>query len=94
MIANIFLSLLRFTAVQAAKKLHRSRLLIHQMLTAAPYGAVTTLGTAFRQPKQKSDFYSLFDNWILKDKEPSPEQQHYIMAVLIRGGVFGASLKE
>lgn len=59
-----------------------------------PYGAVTTLGTAFRQPKQKHDFYSLFDNWILKDKEPSPEQQHYIMAVLIRGGVFGASLKE
>ena len=59
-----------------------------------PYGAVTTLGTAFRQPKQKLDFYSLFDNWMLKDQQPSVEQQHYIMAVLIRGGVFGASGKE
>jgi CRISPR-associated protein Csy3 len=52
------------------------------------------LGTAFRQPKQKLDFYSLFDNWMLKGQEPSLEQQHYIMAVLIRGGVFGASGKE
>ncbi len=59
-----------------------------------PYGAVTTLGTAFRHPKQKSDFYNLFDGWILKDKLPDPEQQHYVMAVLIRGGVFGESGKE
>jgi CRISPR-associated protein Csy3 len=59
-----------------------------------PYGAVTTLGTAFRQPKQKQDFYTLFDNWILKDEAPTVEQQHYVIAVLIRGGVFGASGKE
>lgn len=59
-----------------------------------PYAAVTTLGTAFRQPKQKQDFYSLFDRWILKDEAPELEQQHYIMAVLIRGGVFGESGKE
>ncbi len=59
-----------------------------------PYGAVTTLGTAFRQPRQKQDFYTLFDNWILKDEKPSAEQQHYVMAILIRGGVFGASGKE
>ncbi len=59
-----------------------------------PYGAVTTLGTAFRQPKQKLDFYTLFDAWVLNDEKPSVEQQHYIMAVLIRGGVFGASGKE
>ena len=63
-------------------------------IAAEPYGAVTTLGTAFRQPTQKQDFYSLFDNWVLKDSAPSPEQQHYVMAVLIRGGVFGASGKE
>lgn len=63
-------------------------------VAAEPYGAVTTLGTAFRQPKQKQDFYSLFDNWVLKDSVPSVEQQHYVMAVLIRGGVFGASGKE
>lgn len=59
-----------------------------------PYGAVTTLGTAFRQPRQKQDFYSIFDNWILKDEKPTIEQQHYVIAVLIRGGVFGASGKE
>ncbi len=59
-----------------------------------PYGAVTTMGTAFRQPKQKMDFYSLFDNWVLNDKKPEVGQQHYVMGVLIRGGVFGASGKE
>ncbi len=59
-----------------------------------PYGAVTTMGTAFRQPKAKMDFYSLFDNWVLKGEVPEVEQQHYVMGVLIRGGVFGASGKE
>ena len=59
-----------------------------------PYGAVTTMGTAFRQPKAKMDFYSLFDNWVLKGETPEVEQQHYVMGVLIRGGVFGASGKE
>ena len=63
-------------------------------IAVEPYGAVTTLGTAFRQPKQKQDFYSLFDGWVLKDEVPTPEQQHYVMAVLIRGGVFGESGKE
>ena len=66
----------------------------HFPIAAEPYGSVTTLGTAFRQPKQKVDFYHLFDDWVLKDKEPSDEQKHYIMAILIRGGVFGASSKE
>lgn len=63
-------------------------------IAVEPYGAVTTMGHAFRQPKQKMDFYTLFDNWILKDEKPTVEQQHYIIAVLIRGGVFGASGKE
>lgn len=59
-----------------------------------PYGAVTTMGHAFRQPKQKQDFYTLFDNWVLKGEKLTLEQQHYVIAVLIRGGVFGASGKE
>jgi len=63
-------------------------------IAVEPYGAVTTMGHAFRQPKQKLDFYSLFDNWILKDEKPTTEQQHYVIAILIRGGVFGASGKE
>lgn len=53
------------------------------------YGSVTTLGKAYRQPKDKEDFYNLLDNWLLKDKVPSLENQHYVMAMLIRGGVFG-----
>lgn len=63
-------------------------------IAAEPYGSVTTMGTAFRQPKQRNDFYNLFDDWILKDNTPSIEQQHYLMSILIRGGVFGASSKE
>lgn len=58
-------------------------------IAVEPYGSVTTQGRAYRQPKAKADFYTLLDNWILKDKEPPVEQQHYIMATLIRGGVFG-----
>lgn len=54
-----------------------------------PYGSVTTQGKAYRQPKQKMDFYNLLDNWLLKDQVPAVEQQHYVMAILIRGGVFG-----
>lgn len=54
-----------------------------------PYGSVTTQGKAYRQPKEKIDFYTLLDNWIIKDIEPSSENQHYVIAVLIRGGVFG-----
>lgn len=63
-------------------------------IAVEPYGAVTTLGTAFRQPDAKKDFYTLFDNWILKGEAPAIGDQHYVIAVLIRGGVFGASGKE
>ncbi|SJN13565.1 CRISPR-associated protein, Csy3 family [Halomonas citrativorans] len=58
-------------------------------IAVEPYGSVTTQGTAYRQPKQKVDFYNLLDNWLLKDQVPSAEQQHFVMATLIRGGVFG-----
>lgn len=54
-----------------------------------PYGSVTNRGAAYRQPKEKTDFYNLLDAWLLKGKTPSLEQQHYVMAMLIRGGVFG-----
>lgn len=63
-------------------------------IAVEPYGAVTTLGTAFRQPKQGKDFYTLFDKWVLKGEKPDVNQQHYVMGVLIRGGVFGESGKE
>jgi CRISPR-associated protein Csy3 len=54
-----------------------------------PYGSVTSQGKAYRQPKKKMDFYNLLDRWVLKDEAPAPEQQHYVMGNLIRGGVFG-----
>jgi len=58
-------------------------------ISVEPYGSVTSRGKAYRQPAKKMDFYTLLDNWITKSKEPEPEQQHYVMATLIRGGVFG-----
>lgn len=66
----------------------------HFPIAIEPYGAVTTLGKAFRQPKQGKDFYNLFDKWVLKGEKPEVSQQHYVMGVLIRGGVFGESGKE
>lgn len=58
-------------------------------IAVEPYGSVTNRGTAYRQPKEKMDFYNLLDNWITKDQAPELEQQHYVIATLIRGGVFG-----
>lgn len=58
-------------------------------IAVEPYGSVTTQGRAYRQPREKLDFYNLLDGWILKDKVPPPEQQHFVIATLVRGGVFG-----
>ena len=63
-------------------------------IAVEPYGSVTSQGKAYRQPKQKMDFYSLLDRWVLKSEAPPVEQQHFVMANLIRGGVFGDSEKE
>ncbi len=58
-------------------------------IAVEPYGSVTTQGKAWRQPKEKLDFYNLLDGWILKDNAPDLPQQHFVIATLIRGGVFG-----
>jgi CRISPR-associated protein Csy3 len=59
-----------------------------------PYGSVTTQGKAYRPPKN-GDFYSLLDAWVLKDQPPAKlEDRHFVMAILVRGGVFGESEKE
>ncbi|MFD2454531.1 type I-F CRISPR-associated protein Csy3 [Ideonella paludis] len=63
-------------------------------IAVEPYGSITTLGKACRKPGDKIDFYNLLDNWLLKDKVPALEQQHFVMATLIRGGVFGDAGKE
>ncbi len=56
------------------------------------YGAVTNLGTAYRKPAEKNDFYTLFDQFGQGEKLES-NQAHYVMAMLVRGGVFGKSSK-
>ncbi|SMF44283.1 type I-F CRISPR-associated protein Csy3 [Pseudobacteriovorax antillogorgiicola] len=58
-----------------------------------PYGSVTNMGKAFRQPKLKADFYTLFDKYARGGELEREEDEHYVMAVLIRGGVFGESDK-
>lgn len=63
-------------------------------ISVEPYGSVTSLGRAFRQPKEKVDFYNLLDAWMLKDQRPEPNQQHYVIANLIRGGVYGEAEKD
>lgn len=58
-------------------------------IAVEPYGSVTSRGAAFRKPKAKADFYSIFDKWILNGVIPSVTDQHYAVACLIRGGVYG-----
>lgn len=59
-----------------------------------PYGSVTSQGKAYRQPKQKIDFYNLMDKWVLRGQTPDDREQHFVMATLIRGGVFGEKEKD
>lgn len=63
-------------------------------IAVEPYGSVTTQGKAYRKPTDKVDFYSLLDSWLIKNQTPAPEQQHFVMATLIRGGVFGDAGKD
>ena len=58
-------------------------------IAADPYGAVTNLGTAYRKPKDKTDFFTLFDKFATGE-EIEIDDKHFVMAVLVRGGVFGA----
>jgi len=59
-------------------------------IAVEPYGSVTTQGKAYRQPRgSQDDFYTLLDSWVLKDRVPALDQQHFVIATLIRGGVFG-----
>ncbi len=53
-----------------------------------PYGAVTNLGIAYRNPKAKSDFFTLFDKWVLEGELDNINDKHYVMGVLVRGGIW------
>jgi CRISPR-associated protein Csy3 len=58
------------------------------------YGAVTNLGCAYRRTSDKKDFYTLFDKWSTGGELAEEADKHYVMAILVRGGVFGQSEKE
>ena len=62
-------------------------------ISVEPYGAVTNLGRAYRTPKDKQDFYTFFDAWARGEDLANIDNEHYVMAVLVRGGVFGESDK-
>jgi CRISPR-associated protein Csy3 len=62
-------------------------------IAVEPYGAVTNLGKAYRNPKEKADFFTLFDRFARGETLEDKNDEHYVMAVLIRGGVFGESDK-
>lgn len=57
-------------------------------IAAEPYGAVTHLGEAFRAKKNAS-FYGLLDRFVAKDEQLSEQEKHFVVANIIRGGVFG-----
>jgi CRISPR-associated protein Csy3 len=60
-------------------------------IAVEPYGAVTNLGKAYRNPQANADFFTLFDRFARGDTLDTKNDEHYVMAVLVRGGVFGES---
>lgn len=55
-------------------------------IAVEPYGSVTQHGRAYRP--SKNDLYSLMKSWV-NGGEIETNQQKYVVANLIRGGVFG-----
>jgi len=65
-----------------------------RVIAIEPYGAVTSMGRAFRSPKYKEDFYTLFERFIEDIESLQSHERDYVAAVLVRGGVFGESDKD
>jgi len=55
-------------------------------IAVEPFGSVTQRGQAYR--KSKTDLYTLMLAWV-NDKDVTQEQKNFVLANLIRGGVFG-----
>jgi CRISPR-associated protein Csy3 len=53
------------------------------------YGSVTNLGRAYRSPASKKDFYTVFDKATENSVFNNTEEANYLIAMIIRGGVFG-----
>ena len=61
---------------------------IKPAIAIEPYGSVPTQGKAYLT--SQTDLYSLMVKWINQDEMPA-EEQHFVVANLIRGGVFGGN---
>lgn len=57
-------------------------------IAVEPFGSVTQRGEAYRKTKKEGDLYSLMIDWV-NDKELDHGQKCFVLANLIRGGVFG-----
>lgn len=57
-------------------------------IAVEPYGSVTQMGQAYRKNRNEGDLYSLMLNW-LNEKEVTVKDNDFVVANLIRGGVFG-----
>lgn len=57
------------------------------------YGSDTFNGVLYRGNAANNSFYSLLDDWMMKDRTPDSNNMKYLMGMLIRGGVFGKSGK-
>ena len=66
---------------------------LHMAIAVEPYGSITNMSAVYRNPADKEDFYTLFDNY-MQGGNLTPEQEHYVMAILVRGGVFGQAKDE
>ena len=56
-------------------------------ITIEPYGAVTQHGRAYRS--KKNDLYTLMLNWVNDIGNVEESDKKFVVANLIRGGVFG-----
>lgn len=55
-------------------------------IAVEPFGSVTQMGQAYR--KSKIDLYTLMLEWV-NDKDIGDDQRYFVLANLVRGGVFG-----
>ena len=58
------------------------------VLPVEPYGSVKNLGKACRQPNTKKDFFTLFYKFVEDGNLENENDKMYVVANLIRGGVF------
>lgn len=70
---------------EAKDKVEKTTITNKQPIAVEPYGSVTQRGLAYRP--SKDDLYTLMMNWV-NEKEVSDKNKKYVIANLIRGGVF------